>query len=182
LQRGENHRESCNARSQNSPRQKPSRFDATNLRTLSIFNLFFSLLYSTTFGCKPRVATQAINLSAPSQIPLIFRCTVKTKPRFGECYTCFGYETKTGVVRIWLFFKIGLCSAISFKRSRRELSIDVAEHRPMLKNYQNTPRFSFIPKTGMAFPKTGVLFLLCGRRLPPRSGISVTVERGTSHK
>ena len=28
----------------------------------------------------------------------------------------------------WLFFKIDLCSAISFKRSRWELSIDVAEH------------------------------------------------------
>jgi len=38
----------------------------------------------------------------------------------------------------WLFFKIGICSAISFKRSRRELSFDVAEHRSTLKNYQNT--------------------------------------------
>jgi len=35
----------------------------------------------------------------------------------------------------WLFFQIDPCSAISFKRSRRELSIDVAEHRSMLKNY-----------------------------------------------
>jgi len=36
-----------------------------------------------------------------------------------------------------LFFKVGLCSAISFNRSRRELSIiDVAENRSMLKNYQ----------------------------------------------
>jgi len=32
----------------------------------------------------------------------------------------------------------------------------------MLKNNQNThyPRFSFISKTGIAFPKTGVLFLV----------------------
>jgi len=38
-------------------------------------------------------------------------------------------------VRIWVyFFKIHRCSAISFKRSRRELSIDVAEHRSILKN------------------------------------------------
>jgi len=37
-------------------------------------------------------------------------------------------------VCIWLFFKIDLCSAISFRRSRRELSIDVAEHRSILKN------------------------------------------------
>jgi len=36
------------------------------------------------------------------------------------------------------FFNIGLCWAVSFKRSRRELSIVVAEHRFMLKNYQNT--------------------------------------------
>jgi len=86
------------------------------------------------------------------------------KPRFGECSTCFECETKTGVVlyEFWLFFKIDLRSAISFKRSWRELSIDVAEHRSMLKNYQNTlyPRFSFIPKTGI-FQKRDFLFLLC---------------------
>ena len=35
---------------------------------------------------------------------------------------------------IWLVFKIGQRSAISFKRSRRELSCDVAEHRSILKN------------------------------------------------
>jgi len=88
--------------------------------------------------------------------------TVKTKPRFGECYICFGCETKTGVVRILLIFKIGLCSATSLKRSWWELSIDVVEHRSRLNNYQNTPypRFSLIPKTytGIAFPKTGVCF------------------------
>ena len=67
-------------------------------------------------------------------------------------------------VGTWLIFKIGLCSAISFKRSRRELAIDVTAHWSKLKNYQNThyPRCSFIPKTGVAFPKTGVLFWLCG--------------------
>ena len=31
-------------------------------------------------------------------------------------------------------FKVDLCSATSFKRSRRELSIDVAEHRSILEN------------------------------------------------
>jgi len=35
----------------------------------------------------------------------------------------------------WLFFKIGVCSAISFERFRRELFINVAEHRSMSKNY-----------------------------------------------
>jgi len=39
-----------------------------------------------------------------------------------------------GVVLILIIFKIDLCSAISFKRSRRELSIDVAEHKPVLKS------------------------------------------------
>ena len=36
--------------------------------------------------------------------------------------------------KFWLFFKIGLCSAISLKRSERELSIDVTEHSSILKN------------------------------------------------
>jgi len=31
------------------------------------------------------------------QVPA--RNTVNTKPRLGECYTCFACETKTGVVR-----------------------------------------------------------------------------------
>ena len=35
---------------------------------------------------------------------------------------------------LWLFFKVDLCLAIAFKRSRRELSIDVAEQGPNLKN------------------------------------------------
>jgi len=34
----------------------------------------------------------------------------------------------------WLFCKIGLYSAISFKTSRRERSIDVAEHSSILKS------------------------------------------------
>jgi len=65
----------------------------------------------------------------------------------------------------WLFFKKGLCSATSFERSRWELSIDVAEHRSILKNNHKTynPRFSFTPKTGIAFPKTGVFCFYCER-------------------
>jgi len=45
---------------------------------------------------------------------------------------------------------------------RRDHFNDVAEHRSILKNNQNTyyPRFSFTPKTVIASPKTGVLFLL----------------------
>jgi len=39
----------------------------------------------------------------------------------------------------------------------------MTEHRPILRNKQNTyyPRFSFTPKTGIELPKTGVSFLLC---------------------
>jgi len=46
--------------------------------------------------------------------------------------------------------------------SRRDLSIDMAEHRLILKNNQNTyqPRFGFTPNTGIAFPKTEVSFVL----------------------
>jgi len=40
-----------------------------------------------------------------------------------------------GVVLIWSVFKIDLCSVIPFKRSRRELSIDVAEHMSILNNW-----------------------------------------------
>ena len=49
------------------------------------------------------------------------------------------------------------------KSSPRDHLNDVAEHRPMLKNNQNTyyPRFGFTPNTGIAFPKTGIPFLLC---------------------
>ena len=39
-----------------------------------------------------------------------------------------------GIVDIFNIFKIDLRSAIYFKRSWRELSIDVAEHRYILKN------------------------------------------------
>jgi len=44
--------------------------------------------------------------------------------------------------------------------SRRDLLNDRAEHRPILKNNQNTyhHHFGFPPKTGEAFPKTGFCF------------------------
>ena len=47
--------------------------------------------------------------------------------------------------------------------SRRDLSNDMAEHESILKNNQNTHylRFSSTLKTGMAYPKRAVLFLLC---------------------
>jgi len=52
---------------------------------------------------------------------------------------------------ILVIFKIDMCSPAPFKRSRREHSIDVAEHKSTLKNNQNTfyPRFSFMPKRGL---------------------------------
>ena len=56
-------------------------------------------------------------------------------------------KPKRGLYVFWLFFKIDLCSATSFNRSRQELSIDVAEHESALTNSQNIhyPRFIFIP-------------------------------------
>ena len=83
-------------------------------------------------------------------------------PVLGSSTPVLGVKLKRGWHVVWLFFKKGLCSAISFKRSRRELPIDVDEHGSILKNHQNTyyPRFSVTPKTGIAFPKTGVLFFL----------------------
>jgi len=59
-----------------------------------------------------------------------------------------------------LFLKTDLCSAISLKRPRRELSIDVDEHRSILKDksYQNKYhlRRGFTPKAGIAGPEMGV--------------------------
>jgi len=44
--------------------------------------------------------------------------------------------------------------------SRRDVSNDMAEHRPILKNKQNTlyPLFSFTPKTGIVVPKASDCF------------------------
>ena len=44
----------------------------------------------------------------------------KQNPRFGECSTCFGYETKTGVLRILVIFQHGpMFSHINGKLSPR---------------------------------------------------------------
>jgi len=79
----------------------------------------------------------------------------KQNSRIGECYTCFGRETKMGVVRISVIFKMDLGSATSMESSRRDLSKDMAEERCILKNNQNKhhPRFGFTPKAGIAYPK-----------------------------
>jgi len=84
------------------------------------------------FSCQvngPLTSTQTFEIPA-------YQSQKKQNTRFGESYTCFMCESKTRVRM--LYFEIGLCSAVSFKRSRRELSIDMAEHRSVLKNYQNT--------------------------------------------
>jgi len=67
-----------------------------------------------------------------------------------------GVQTKRGWYVFWLFFKIALCSDVSFNRSRRELSNDVAEHWSILKNkgvvrilviFQDSPMFRHIIQT-----------------------------------
>jgi len=47
--------------------------------------------------------------------------------------------------------------------SHRDLFDDIAEHRAIVKNVQNTyyPRFSSIPKTRIVFPEVSVSILLC---------------------
>ena len=81
---------------------------------------------------------------------------LKLTPHFGECYSGFGCETKTGMVRT-LSSETRVCLATCFKRSGRELSIDMAEHQSIFKNYHNGyhPRLGFTPKKGIAFHKTG---------------------------
>jgi len=79
--------------------------------------------------------------------------TVKTKKQFWGIVPVLGVKPKRGWYVFGLFFKINQSSFISFKRSRRELSIDVAEHRSILKNkgemrnliiFQDSPMFSHI--------------------------------------
>jgi len=45
---------------------------------------------------------------------------------------------------LWLFFKV--CSGTSFKRSEREISNDVAEHRFILKNKQDVSMLIFFSR------------------------------------
>ena len=72
-------------------------------------------------------------------------------------YECMGVKPKQAWHVFWLFFKIGLRPAISFERSRQELSIDVADvsvglcwkitkirTTPVLVSYPN----SSIPQSG----------------------------------
>jgi len=68
---------------------------------------------------------------------------------------------------IWLFLRINLSTAISMKRSRRELSSDVAVDRFIVKNNQITsfPCFTFIPKTGKGLPKLRVCFYSAHRKI-----------------
>ena len=49
-----------------------------------------------------------------------------------------------------IIFRVDLCSSTSFKRSRRELSSNVAELRSILENYLNNyyPLFISTPKAG----------------------------------
>jgi len=77
-----------------------------------------------------------------------------------------------------VIFKVDLRSATSFKRYRRELFIDVAQHTPILKSNQTTyyPRFSFTPKRGIELPETGVLFL---HRNEPVSGSALLLSGWT---
>ena len=59
-----------------------------------------------------------------------------------------------------LFFKIDICSTISFKRSQRELLNDMAEHRSILKNNQYT-QYSLIFQDRY-------MFSLINEKLSPR--------------
>ena len=63
---------------------------------------------------------------------------------------------------VWLFFNIDLCSATSIESSDGDLLNDMTEHKPILKNNQNTyqPRFGLTPKNRYTIPKNGALFLL----------------------
>ena len=101
-----------------------------------------------------------------------FPRSVKTKHLlYREFLPVLGVKIKRGLCVISLFVKIALCSTISFKRSRWELSIDVAEFGSILKNYENFFPIIFTLKTGKVSTKTSVSFLLfkeSGKRIFPK--------------
>jgi len=68
-----------------------------------------------------------------------------------------GLSWKTTKIRPTpLFFNTDLCSATSMESSHRDLRNDMAEHRSILENKQNTPypRFSFTLKPDIDLPET----------------------------
>jgi len=58
------------------------------------------------------------------------------------------------------FFKIDLCSATSIESSRRDLLNDMAEHRLILKNEQNTFPFWFHIQNRYSIPRNGVFIFI----------------------
>jgi len=79
--------------------------------------------------------------------------TVKTNPVLGNATSVLGEKSNRGGTHFAHFFKMDPCSAMSIKRTRRELSIDVAEHSSILKGkgvtrilviFQDRPMFSLI--------------------------------------
>ena len=101
------------------------------------------------------------NLSGWKQIILY---TAKTKHVLRSSAPIFGVELKRKYF-FCLFFKIGLCSAISFKRSRGGLSTDVAEHTSISKNHRNSYNTRLVSHLKeVVFPNTAGLVLLCAAR------------------
>jgi len=91
----------------------------------------------------------------------INKLKINNKKTFGGFYTCFGCETKTGVVRILVIFQDR--PVFSHIIQKGELPIDVAENWSMLKNYRKrtTPVLVSYSKQVEHFPQGGGVFLQC---------------------
>jgi len=107
----------------------------------------FAVLEFDTVYCKVARILVFWQSRSPSEAQ-----NIKIKTPFWEML--YLSETKTGVTRILVIFQDRPMFSMPFKRSRRELSIHVAQHRSTLKIHQTThyPSFSYIPKTSIAFP------------------------------
>jgi len=97
--------------------------------------------------------------------------TLKTKPPCWGMLYLFRYETSRE------FLNMDLRWATSMESSRRDLSNDMAERRPILKNNQNRyhPCFGFTPKTGIALFTQDFLFTVFTSYFPYR-GLHYTVR------
>jgi len=120
------------------------------------------------FSTETRVAAASIQwpvVTNPLSPPSPSSATIKAKPRFRECYTCFGCETKTVVVGIWLFRRWVYVQPYNSKGHGKSfplmwLNIGLCWK---ITKICTTPVFVSCPKQVGRTPKQGGLFLELSR-------------------
>jgi len=105
--------------------------------------LFYEVLNS--FGC--RIKTGSTNFDYFSRLTYVQPWNSKgLGESFPKTWLNVGLSWRIRELCLfWLFFKIDLCLATLFRRFQRELSIDVAKCRSIVKKKHLRPQFYFYP-------------------------------------